>query len=90
MTGFRASVSAIGFLFVSASTCLGQGPLRLGHEFQINAYTPAEQQLSKVALDQDGDFVIAWESNHQDGSGYGIFARRFNAAGVRQAAEFLF
>jgi hypothetical protein len=88
MTGFRASVSAIGSLFVSVSTCLGQDVLRLGHEFQVNAYTPAEQQRSKVALDQDGDFVIAWESYFQDGSGVGIFARRFDEVGQPQGAEF--
>ena len=35
-----------------------------------------------------GDFVVAWESNCQDGSDYGVFARRFNATGVPQASEF--
>ncbi len=39
-----------------------------------------------VAMDEDGDFVVAFDRNA--GSGYlpGIFARQFNAAGVPQTA----
>ena len=36
----------------------------------------------------DGRFVVVWVSSNQDGSDYGVFARRFNAAGVPQANEF--
>jgi hypothetical protein len=40
-------------------------------------------------MDSAGDFVIAWESGgNQDGSFYGIFAQRYNAAGVEQGSEF--
>src|SRR4029079_10704233 len=56
-------------------------------EFQVNTYTMFFQVRPAVALDADGDFVIAWES-YRDGSGYGIFAQRFDSAGVRAAAEF--
>ena len=38
--------------------------------------------------DADGDFVVTWASLGQDGIGYGIFARRYDAAGVAQASEF--
>ncbi len=30
----------------------------------------------------NGDFVVAWQSQFQDTSNYGIFARRFSSAGV--------
>jgi hypothetical protein len=37
-------------------------------------------------MDAIGNFVVAWHS--PDGSGYGVFARRFNAAGTPLGAEF--
>ena len=33
--------------------------------------------------------MIVWQSNLQDGSGWGIFGQRYNAAGTRAGAEFL-
>ncbi len=62
--------------------------MAVGIEFQVNTYTSGAQNYPSVARDADGDFVIVWQSYGQDGSGDGIFARRFNAAGVPQAAEF--
>jgi hypothetical protein len=59
-----------------------------GSEFRVNTFTTNAQSLAAVAMDADGDFVIAWGSNGQDGSGYGIFAQRYNAAGVAQGSEF--
>jgi hypothetical protein len=41
-----------------------------------------------VAADADGDFVVAWASNAQDGSSLGIFAQRFSSAGTPLAGEF--
>jgi hypothetical protein len=68
--------------FTSAGTALGV-------EFQVNTYTPGQQHSQSVAIDGEGDFVIGWASFGQDGYNYGDFARRFNAAGTPQAAEFL-
>jgi hypothetical protein len=61
-----------------------------GTEFAVNAYTTQYQNRPDVARAANGDFVIVWQSNDQeaDGSGYGIFARRYNAAGVAQGSEF--
>ncbi|REK08469.1 MAG: hypothetical protein DWQ37_20220 [Planctomycetota bacterium] len=59
-----------------------------GEEFQVNSYTTGAQRLPFVALDADGDFVVAWTSDGQDGSSYGIYARRYNASGVAQGGEF--
>jgi hypothetical protein len=57
-------------------------------EFQVNTYTNDGQLQPSVGMDGDGDFVIAWKDNELDGYGNGVFARRFNAAGVAQAVEF--
>jgi hypothetical protein len=59
----------------------------LGGEFQVNSYTMTTQFYPSLAVDGDGDFVVAWSSRH-DGFEYGIFARRFNAAGTPQGVEF--
>ena len=60
-----------------------------GAEFQVNTTTVDNQCLPSVAMDAAGNFVVAWASNLQDGSGYGVYAQRYNAAGVAQGAEFL-
>src|SRR5205085_8521011 len=35
-----------------------------------------------------GDFVVTWSSVGQDGSGYGIYAQRYSAAGAPLGSEF--
>ncbi|MEZ0372049.1 MAG: fibronectin type III domain-containing protein [Candidatus Sericytochromatia bacterium] len=57
-------------------------------EFQVNTYTSSKQGFPALAMDADGDFVIAWNSYYQDGDGIGIFAQRYNSAGVAQGSEF--
>jgi|GEM_PF-1010260 len=59
-----------------------------GSEFQVNTYTTFEQYGSCVAMDSAGDFVVTWQSSGQDGSNYGIYARRYNSSGVAQGGEF--
>jgi len=60
-----------------------------GTEFQVNTYTTNGQSLPSVAMSPAGAFVIAWASDYsQDGSGTGIFAQRYDAAGVAQGGEF--
>jgi methionine-rich copper-binding protein CopC len=39
-------------------------------------------------MDAGGDFVVTWQSAEQDGSAYGVYAQRYNAAGVPQGTEF--
>jgi large repetitive protein len=56
-----------------------------GSEFRVNATTSGEQRSSNVAMDASGDFVITWTG--RDSSGYGIYAQRYNAAGVAQGSE---
>ncbi|MEH2075124.1 MAG: cadherin-like domain-containing protein [Nostoc sp.] len=57
-------------------------------EFQVNTYTNNEQVNPTVAIDATGDFVITWTSYGQDGSGNGIYAQRYNSAGLAQGNEF--
>ena len=66
----------------------------VGSEFKVNTYTVDNQGNffygQSVATDAAGNFVITWQSDGgQDGGGSGIFAQRYNAAGVAQGGEFL-
>ena len=70
------TVANFGFTF-------GMGP-----ELQANTYTTSNQMRASVALDAAGDYVVAWQSLGQDGSGWGIYAQRYNAAGVARGSEF--
>lgn len=60
----------------------------LSGEFRINQFTLDIQGNPSVAMDGDGDFVVTWESNYQDGDGYAIYARRYNNAGQPTGNEF--
>jgi hypothetical protein len=59
-----------------------------GGQFQVNSYTAGNTTFPTIGMDNAGDFVVAWSSDGQDGSGYGIYAQRYNAAGVAQGGEF--
>ncbi len=61
---------------------------RLGAEFQVNTYTTGTQSPGSVASDADGNFVVAWSSEGQDGNSWGVFAQRYDASGTPRGAEF--
>lgn len=56
--------------------------------FKVSTYTTGSQHSAAVSMDADGDFVVTWSSKDQDGSGYGIYAQRYNAVGTPQGSEF--
>ena len=47
----------------------------IGEEFLVNTYTNGDQRDPAVAIREDGNFVTVWQSDDQDGSGWGIFGR---------------
>ncbi len=60
----------------------------VGTEFQVNTYTTGDQYRAHVALDNDGGFVVIWNSLNQDGSSTGIFGQRFNSDATKEGPEF--
>ncbi len=48
--------------------------------------TPRSSQQS-VAMSADGSYVVVWSSVGQDGSGWSVMARRFDASGVALTGE---
>ena len=63
--------------------------VEVGDETLVNTTTLSDQLAPAIAMDAAGNYVIVWQSDGQDGSDKGIFAQRFNAAGVAQGGEFL-
>lgn len=65
----------------------------VGGEFQVNVEISSSQFDPEITATTDGGFVISWTSNTSatagDGSGTGVFARRFDADGVAQSGEIL-
>ena len=57
-----------------------------GDELAVNARTAGDQLVPAVAIDEDGDFVVAWENAADEM--FEIRARRFTTAGVAQGVEF--
>jgi hypothetical protein len=41
-----------------------------------------------VAVDSAGNYVVTWSSYGEDGSGWGVYAERFNSQGVAQGGQF--
>jgi hypothetical protein len=58
----------------------------VGTESKINTHTAGAQQGPAAARLKSG-YLITWASNGQDGSGYGIYAQRYNAAGATAGGE---
>jgi hypothetical protein len=61
---------------------------KLGGEFQVNTYTLSNQKSASIAMNDDGSFVVAWQSMGQDGNLDGIYAQRYDASGAQINSEF--
>jgi hypothetical protein len=61
---------------------------RDGTEFRINTTTTGSQQRPSIATLTDGSFVATWQSENQDGSGWGAYGQRFAADGSVLGSEF--
>jgi hypothetical protein len=66
------------------------GGTPVGDDFQISVFTPTTTSFRgpAVSADADGGFVVAWASDHEDGSEAGLFGRRYDAAGVAMGGQF--
>jgi hypothetical protein len=63
----------------------------VGEEFQVNTYTTSHQRFPSVAIETNGDFIVAWESFGSTGGDTdrtSIQIRRFDAAGASVGGEF--
>lgn len=58
-----------------------------GDILRANSYVSGVQTLPAVASWPDGSFIIVWDSDGQDGSSFGVYARRFDANGLELPRE---
>ncbi len=57
-------------------------------EVQVNKYTKSYQARPRVAVDPNGNFIVAWESDGQDGNSYGVYTCKLNNKGQISGSEF--
>jgi hypothetical protein len=62
----------------------------IGSQFQVNTYTTNDQEVPSVAVDADGDFVVAWSSTGSfgDASSYSVQGQSYNSAGSAVGSQF--
>ena len=65
----------------------GAGGRPRGGRFRVNSYLPDFQSFPAVAMNANGQFVVAWVSSGQDGQPSGIYARAFSARGMTVTGE---
>ena len=60
----------------------------VGAEFRVNTYTTNAQSYPAVDVDDQGNFVVVWQSTGQDGSQTGVFAQPYDFSGAPIGSEF--
>ena len=59
-----------------------------GADFLVNTTQSNDQTAPAIAMSANGNFVVTWVSDRQDGSGTGVFAQRFDATKQPIGGEF--
>ena len=60
----------------------------LNSEFRVNTTTTGDQTNATVTSDRYGNFIVIWQSNGQDGSGWGIYGQQYTATAATVDTEF--
>lgn len=53
----------------------------IGGEFAVNSFVAGRQDRPQVAMAENGVFVAVWTSGGEDGSGNGVYSRKFPVGG---------
>jgi hypothetical protein len=80
----RDGTIQLNYQTVSDPQAIAQGPQQ-----PVGTFTKGNQVQPAVASDADGNYVVVWNSPDQDGNGFGVFARRYDADGNPLGNEFL-
>ena len=67
------------------------GASALSGDEQVNTFIANDQYypfVARLAGGNAGSYVVVWQSNLQDGNGWGIHGQRYNAQGVQVGTEF--
>ncbi|MEI9905255.1 MAG: calcium-binding protein [Asticcacaulis sp.] len=60
-----------------------------GGETLVNTTTLGDQSDSVITTLANGNIVVAWDANNQDGDGYGVYSRVYSANGTALTGEIL-
>jgi Ca2+-binding RTX toxin-like protein len=58
-----------------------------GGELTASTDTSNDKTAPHIGMAGNGNFVVTWDSNGQDGGGFGVYGQRYSAAGSTQGAE---
>jgi hypothetical protein len=72
---------------VYAKKCFDADGTNTG-DIVVNTYLQSDQHLSRVAMAEDGNFVIVWQSNGQEQDNDDIYAQIFKNDGTKIQSEF--
>src|SRR5262245_26268273 len=87
MVSLRPKLLALLCTFIGAAAASSQTNLtRLG-EFKVNRTSDSDQRNPVIASDFDGNFVVVWNSQGQDGSGLGVYAQKYLPDGTPYNSE---
>lgn len=76
-----------GLLQVYARGFAATGAARIA-DFRVNTGTTGTHMSPSLALDQDGDFVVAWEDDTDNNGSFQVLGRGFSSAGAQRIAQF--
>lgn len=82
------SIAADGTTYSIGAQRFNAAGAKQGSEFQVNTTATGNQYNSDVGIDDNGNFVVVWQSIGQDGDGSGVFGQRYAADGSKQGGEF--
>ncbi len=57
-------------------------------DVQVNTHTASSQWWPKIEMNDFGSYTIVWQSDSQDGSGRGVYGRRYQFDGTPHTSEF--
>lgn len=68
--------------------CYATNGSPVGSEFQVNGFVAGDQSFPSVTALQNGDFLVTWSSQNQDGDSWGVYGQRFAPDGAALGNEF--
>ncbi|MFN8415378.1 MAG: T9SS type A sorting domain-containing protein [Cytophagaceae bacterium] len=80
----------VGIFTLSAATSFGQSPTsQTTTDYQVNTFSTYFQIWSRIAMDDDGNYIIIWASNGQsEDLDYYVYGQRYNSSGEHIGTEF--
>ena len=62
--------------------------VKIGNEFRVNTYIIGEQQNPSITSLANGNYIVTWRSNSQDGNGWGVYGQILDSTGKKIGNEF--